>query len=140
MVWRSGSSIYRVSATKIFLDFATIMRIPRIKCMEQAFMNGFQGEPRVAPLAGIVGGILSGPCTALAFGGMCTFNEFTTDHHATRYVGKRNRVVQEGCSLVLQEIQPSQKRDSLKTKICNFVRLANCAGVRIGTLQWIHRS
>lgn len=48
MVWRSGSSIYRVSATKIFLDFATIMRIPRIKRMEQAITDGFQGVSRVA--------------------------------------------------------------------------------------------
>ena len=48
MVWRSGSSIYRVSATKIFLDFATIMRIPRIKRIEQAITDGFQGVSRVA--------------------------------------------------------------------------------------------
>ena len=47
MVWRSGSSIYRVSATKIFLDFTTIVRHPRIEHMEQAMTVDFQGMSRV---------------------------------------------------------------------------------------------
>ena len=47
MVWLSGSIVYRVSAQTIFLDFATIMRIPRIKRMEQAISDGFQGVSRV---------------------------------------------------------------------------------------------
>ena len=42
-------------------------------------------------LVGIFGGILSGPCTALAVGGMCTFDEFTMFNRATRCAGKKNR-------------------------------------------------
>ena len=44
MVWRSGSSIYRVSATKIFLDFA-VQRQNFLQLTTKLFtVVGFPGE------------------------------------------------------------------------------------------------
>lgn len=92
MVWRSGSSIYRVSATKIFLDFATILRKSQNQTYGTGHCRWFSGVVAFG-LEETVEGHLGRPRTAPAVGGLSTFDEFVMLAGAHAVLEKRTEVV-----------------------------------------------